>query len=157
MKKVKIISIVVTVVALLVLLTGIYYSGIVEAWRPKKDVSVASLFAYTNEMRTQAGLKPLELNEDLNASASDKCNDMLEKKYWDHTSPDGTEPWDFIKVHTNYKEAGENLATDSYSSRKTVNMWMNSKTHRENILKNTYTDVGFGVCGKHVVQHFIAM
>lgn len=107
------------------------------------------------EEQTQ-GLPPLELNENLNKSAAIKCNDMVTRNYWGHDSPDGKKPWDFIKPFTQYKEAGENLAKSLSSAKIATDAWMNSETHKANLLKPTFTDVGYAVCGDHIVQHFIA-
>lgn len=155
MKKLKLLKVSVLVIASVLLLTGIYHSGIVDAWQPKKELSIATLYANTNSERVKVGLKPLALNENLNKSASVKCTDMIEKSYWAHTSPDGRNSWDFIKPYTEYKATGENLAIGNLSSESAVRNWMNSKTHREAILNTSYTDVGFAICGQHVVQHFI--
>lgn len=132
----------------------VYNSGVIEAWRPLEPATIQQLYADTNRERVSRGLPELVLNPDLNDSASDKCQDMLNKDYWAHTSPDGKQPWDFIAVHTDYEEAGENLARGYNNPSAIIDGWMDSPTHRDNILKS-YTDVGFAICGEHVVQHFI--
>ena len=60
--------------------------------------------------------------------------------------PDGTTPWNFIlNAKYQYEYAGENLARNFLFSNGVVDAWMNSKTHKENILRKEYTEVGFAV------------
>lgn len=153
MKAVKFISVVMVTIGVIVLFTGIYFAGEASNWG---EAEVKGLHTKTNEERIAKGLKPLVLNESLIKSATDKCQDMKNRNYFDHKSPDGQEPWVFIEKYMKYKEAGENLAQSTGSSVNTVNSWMDSPTHKENILKASYTDVGYGICGSYVVQHFIA-
>ena len=71
---------------------------------------------------------------------------MLAKGYWAHFAPDGTSPWSFfLSFGYKYQYAGENLARDFSNANDAVNAWMNSPTHRENILNSKYKEIGIGV------------
>ena len=71
---------------------------------------------------------------------------MLAKNYWAHFAPDGKTPWDFIlNSGYQYEYAGENLAKNFLFSDGVVSAWMNSQTHRDNILKSNYTEVGYAI------------
>ena len=71
---------------------------------------------------------------------------MLAKGYWAHFAPDGTSPWSFfLSFGYKYRYAGENLARDFQDAPSAVNAWMNSPSHRENILNPNYRDIGIGV------------
>jgi hypothetical protein len=71
---------------------------------------------------------------------------MLAKGYWAHNAPDGTTPWVFIKAAGyEYLYAGENLARGFTTAPDTVNAWMASPGHKENILSPKYKDVGFAI------------
>ncbi len=132
--------------------------------RKATEIDAGELLDITNKERADNGLKSLVLNESLNQSALNKCNDMVTNNYFSHNRPNGEEPWVFIKV--DYTQAGENLAEGYYSARQVHREWMNSPTHKENILNKDYDNVGFGVCKSEnfvgngekliVVQHFIA-
>src|SRR3990167_5113991 len=75
------------------------------------DISIEKLLLLTNIEREKNGLSSLEINEKLSEAASHKANDMFEKDYWAHNSPDGKTPWFFIRgTGYNYVYAGENLA-----------------------------------------------
>lgn len=110
------------------------------------NMSADQLLAITNQDRQQNGLPPLILDGQLNQAAVAKGQDMLSKNYWAHVSPTGTPPWYFIKsAGYNYVYAGENLARGYISAQDVVNAWMTSSTHRENMLSNKYSSVGFAV------------
>ncbi|HET7098703.1 MAG TPA: CAP domain-containing protein [Patescibacteria group bacterium] len=110
------------------------------------NISPTEVIRLTNEKRAQNGLGPLTQNSTLSSAAVAKGNDMLAKGYWAHFAPDGTSPWSFfVSFGYKYKYAGENLARDFSSASATVDAWMNSPTHRENMLNPKYNDVGIGV------------
>lgn len=110
------------------------------------NVSTTSLLQETNIRRTSSGYAALAMNEQLSRAAQEKANDMSSRDYWDHVSPEGRQPWQFISAAGyNYTYAGENLAYGFVSSADTVAGWMNSPSHKANILNAHYTDVGFGI------------
>ena len=110
------------------------------------DISATKLFQLTNQQREKDGLPDLKYNDKLACAAYQKAQDMFNKNYWAHFAPDGKTPWDFIlNCGYNYEYAGENLAKNFLFSDGVVGAWMNSPSHRDNILKSNYTDVGFAV------------
>lgn len=110
------------------------------------DIHVEQLLADTNAQRTGAGLAPLTLNSELSGAAAAKAADMFAKGYWAHNSPTGTTPWYWItNAGYQYTVAGENLAKNFSDSQSVVNAWMASPTHRANMIKPSYKDVGFAV------------
>jgi len=110
------------------------------------DIHVEQLLAGTNAQRTAAGLDPLTLNSELSAAAAAKASDMFAKNYWAHNSPTGSTPWDFIiGAGYHYTVAGENLAKNFSDSQSVVNAWMASPTHRANMIKPSYKEVGYAV------------
>jgi len=110
------------------------------------DISVDKLYQLTNEERQKNNLPPLSLNSALSLAAQRKAENMLTENYWSHYSPDGKTPWDFISgAGYKYEYAGENLAKNFLFSSGVVDAWMNSTTHRGNILKKEYTEVGYAI------------
>ncbi|MEN9649592.1 MAG: hypothetical protein RL094_559 [Candidatus Parcubacteria bacterium] len=98
---------------------------------------------FTNIERSRDKLRDLTPNAVLQQAAQAKANDMASKQYFSHTGPDGTSPWSwFEKAGYDYKYAGENLAINFFDSKDVVNAWMNSQTHRENILNKNFTEIG---------------
>jgi uncharacterized protein YkwD len=110
------------------------------------NITVNDLLTITNQKRVENKLPHLTLNTELNNAAAGKAQDMFTKNYWAHNAPDGTPPWVFVTgAGYNYLYAGENLAKDFGDSMGVVNAWMDSSTHRQNILNSKYKDIGFAV------------
>jgi hypothetical protein len=100
----------------------------------------------TNKQRETMNLPDLTISPILNEAAQEKADDMAQNGYFAHTSPDGKTPWYWLaQVGYNYSYAGENLAVNFTDSQAVTDAWMNSPTHRANILKANYTQVGTGV------------
>ena len=109
------------------------------------EISSNRLLTETNERRAANKSQPLVINEALSAAAQTKANDMAMKNYWSHYTPSGEAPWTFIdKSGYAYNKAGENLAYGFSTSDDTVNGWMNSPSHKANMLDNAFSEVGFG-------------
>lgn len=110
------------------------------------DITISKLVSLTNDERVKVGLTPLQENPQLALAAEKKAADMFQKDYWSHFAPDGGSPWDFIKQSGyKYEYAGENLAKNFLYSKNVVDAWMNSPTHKENVVKKEYTEVGYAV------------
>lgn len=110
------------------------------------NVTVSALLAQTNREREQAGERPLVLNEKLAAAASMKVQDMYTEQYWAHNSPSGITPWKWLNdASYSYATAGENLAKSFHTTDGVIRAWMNSPEHRENVLNDSFKDVGFSV------------
>lgn len=109
------------------------------------EMGRSGLLAGTNDARANQSLPALSANSQLNNSAQAKAEDMATKDYWAHVAPDGTEPWFFFKqAGYPYVRAGENLAYGFASSQAAIEGWLNSPSHRANIMGD-YTEVGFGI------------
>lgn len=112
----------------------------------KVNITADGLLEKTNQERQKTGLEPLVINEALNQAALAKAQDMFTDQYWSHTAPDGKQAWDFIKAANYvYKYAGENLARDFSNDEEVVAAWMNSPSHRDNLLNREFTQMGLAV------------
>ncbi len=99
-----------------------------------------------NIERRARGLNELRINPLLEAAAKMKLQDMIDKNYFDHNAPDGTPPWVwFKKAGYIYTYAGENLAINFVEAEEVHKAWMESKSHRENILNPNYKEIGVAV------------
>jgi len=100
-----------------------------------------------NQERSKAGLKPLQMDWELQRVARTKSCDMAQKNYFSHQSPTYGSPFDMMKQFgINYKSAGENIASGQTTPAEAMEAWMNSSGHRANILNTTYTHIGVGYC-----------
>lgn len=111
-----------------------------------------------NVQRTQNGLKPLTANWELSRVARYKSQDMVDNRYFSHTSPTYGTPFQMIRnFGLSFRTAGENIAYGQRTPQAVVNAWMNSSGHRANILNASYTQIGVGYVanGHYWTQMFI--
>lgn len=136
---------------LLFLFTFLLTSSLVRAKLPgvlgyATNISFDALISDTNQERQTHNVGVLKVNEQLNKAAAAKAAYMFKYNFWAHVAPDGTTPWYFFtNAGYEYRYAGENLARDFNDSEAVVTAWMNSPSHRENLLNPNYTDIGFAV------------
>lgn len=124
-------------------LVNLYRPGVLGI---SSQISIEKVIEETNKERQKAGLPPLVENSTLNQAAKAKAVNMIAENYWAHYSPTGKDPWGFIKgAGYSFSYAGENLARNFYNSGDIVTAWMNSPSHRENILNSHYQEIGIAV------------
>lgn len=103
----------------------------------------AALVDLTNGDRGANNLGRLAISSTLTAAAQAKAADMAANGYFAHTSPDGKNSWHWFKqAGYTFLYAGENLAVDFSDSANVEQAWMDSPTHRANILDGHFTEVG---------------
>ncbi len=101
----------------------------------------------TNFYRLQNGLKLLVADEELNKIATLRMKDMFEKQYFTHFSKEGIGAPEIAKnIGYEYIAIGENIALGNFANDKELVLaWMNSPSHRENILNKNYSRIGISV------------
>ena len=129
---------------------------------PQLDTSVRSfeqeVIRLVNEQRVKNGLNPLTENWELSRVARYKSQDMVDNRYFSHTSPTYGSPFQMIRdFGISFRRAGENIAYGQRTPQAVVNAWMNSSGHRANILNAFYTQIGVGYVanGNYWTQMFI--
>lgn len=110
------------------------------------SIDQKKLIELTNVERAKLGLSAVSESDALNKAAELKAQNMFSENYWAHFAPSGKTPWDFM-LGSGYRftYAGENLAKNFYKSEDVVSAWMNSPTHRDNLLNSKYNDIGIAV------------
>lgn len=115
------------------------------------DIATQDLLTLINQTRQEKSLSPLVLNNRLTGAATQKANDMIANDYFQHISPAGVTPWYWIKqAGYNFEYAGENLAMDFFETNDVFRAWMNSPSHRDNILNPNYQEIGIAVASGQV-------
>jgi uncharacterized protein YkwD len=113
----------------------------------------AHIHQQVNSIRRQHGLQPLNFSASLTTHGRAHSLDMYERDYFAHENPDGESPADRLpNAFAHCTVVGENLHyrtwTDADAERiaeTAVEAWMDSKTHRENLLRENWTVQGIGV------------
>ncbi|BDQ04901.1 MAG: hypothetical protein KatS3mg084_0419 [Candidatus Dojkabacteria bacterium] len=110
------------------------------------DLEENKIIELTNLERIKRNIAPLIRNEQLEKAALAKGKDIFEKQYWNHYGPNGESPWQFmLQQNYDYIYAGENLAKDFENSTEVINAWMNSPTHKANIINPKFSEIGIAV------------
>lgn len=117
-----------------------------------------------NAERTKNSLNTLKENSVLSKAAQHKAEDMISRDYFAHIRPSDSYKWsDFIdEQNYNYRYAGENLAKGYTSIESMIQAWLNSPSHRDNILSSDFVETGIGYAYKetdsgdilYVVENF---
>lgn len=131
------------VVALLLFGLTFFATDIVRRSDLIATVLPSVLVDLANGTRVGQSETPLMVNQKLVIAAQAKADDMAEKGYFAHYSPDNVSPWYWISnagYHFSY--AGENLAVNFTETADVNQAWLNSPTHRANIVNDHFTEVG---------------
>lgn len=135
-----------------VFMVGLLGAGAVlgKSFFSGEDSSLAAvlpsvLVDLANQDRADQSLKKLTVNPLLTKAAEKKATDMATKGYFAHVSPEGREPWFWLRlVGYKYRAAGENLAVHFDDSGAVNAAWMASPSHRANIINSEFTEIGIG-------------
>ena len=114
-----------------------------------------------NEERAKDGVAPVTLNETLTDAAMLRAEEITEQ--FSHTRPDNTSCFTVLKDYNiGYYACAENIAAGNSTADATMNQWVNSSGHYNNLMNATYTEIGVGVVyapdseyGYYWVQLFI--
>ena len=144
---------------------AVYQTTLLEENEEREEVILSQEEQETlnlvNEYRKQNGLTELKPSFDLQEVAKLKGEDLVNYGYFSHTSPNLGTPFEMLEQNgIKYKIAGENLAGNTMP-RRAVDAWINSPSHRENILEAKFKYTGIyliesPVYGKIFVQLFMS-
>lgn len=111
------------------------------------DLSPENILNAVNKERSLRNLVTLSSNSKLSSAAQSKSDDMQARHYFAHVDPDGHYIWDKIVAagYSPYLQLGENLAIEFYDTNSLMSAWMNSPTHRANIIQEGFRDQGMGL------------
>jgi len=103
--------------------------------------------AALNAARSDSALAPLVLSADLTKVAQKHACDMATRRYFSHTSPDGTTMEDRLRDARlpGTCRGAENIAKGQTDVASVMRSWMGSAGHRQNMLDIRLTQVGFGL------------
>ena len=101
----------------------------------------AKVIELVNAERTSRGLSALSMSSEASKAADVRAKEIVTK--FSHTRPDGSSCFTVLsQMGVSYKKAGENIAYGQNSPEEVVKAWMNSPSHRENILSTGFNEIG---------------
>lgn len=106
----------------------------------------AQVLDLVNQQRAAYGLAPLVANDTLADEAQGYADWMARDNFFSHTGPDGSDVRQRAEAagYTDWAFLGENLAAGQPTPDRVVQAWMNSPSHRANILAADAAEVGLG-------------
>lgn len=135
-----------------------------ESIEPISDLNLTEdeneLLNLINTEREKNNLSAFKIDENLQNVARLKAQDLVKNNYFSHISPTYGTPFEMLRNNQiSYKTASENIAGNSSISG-ALDSWLNSDSHKKNILSNDYNYTGLAVVdsiayGKIIVQLFI--
>jgi uncharacterized YkwD family protein/spore coat assembly protein SafA len=106
----------------------------------------AEVVRLVNIERSKKGLQALKADWEISRVARYKSQDMINKKYFSHTSPTYGSPFKMLETFgIRFSSAGENIAYGQQTPAAVMKSWMNSSGHKANILSPSYTHIGVGL------------
>lgn len=111
------------------------------------NYTASDVIEMVNQQRVKNNLPALKTNPKLMEASRNKVEDMVANSYFAHISPIDGKKWSTFIRNSGYDyiEAGENLANGFDNTPDLVNAWMNSPTHRDNILNPNVDETGLAV------------
>jgi len=117
------------------------------------------VFELTNQARRAKGLPPFIQDAELTQVARAFSDDMLVRRFFDHTTPDGVSFDERIADRYRHRvrlmgeniwyASGYNVGKIRQVAKEIVDDWMSSPGHRDNILDPQFTHLGVGVSARH--------
>ncbi|MFL5733587.1 MAG: CAP domain-containing protein [Chloroflexia bacterium] len=121
----------------------------------------SSLLRRINEVRAAAGLQQVHFDAAVTAVARARSNDMAERNYFSHTTPEGTNFLSMLSGRSiQFKFGGEILARNNYpddqASNVAMDSYLNSAPHKAIIMDGRYSAVGLGYAksGEDAMHYF---
>ncbi len=127
------------------------------------QLEARAVLAEVNALRT-AGCKcpggkffqpasPLRWNDRLERAAQNHADDMRQRRYFNHESPEGaTFSRRIEQAGYQWRVVGENIAMGYATAQAVVDAWRKSKDHCPNLMHPDFKDMGVGKAGKYWVQ-----
>ncbi|MFJ5790510.1 S-layer homology domain-containing protein [Lysinibacillus sp. NPDC093197] len=127
----------------------IAYDYLSKTYIPTKNYSATmanDVLNLVNIERQKRKLPLLTYDGALTQVAVIKAQDMVNRHYFEHESPYYGMPWDLATLFDYpYTSLGENIGRNIPSPEAAVKAWMASPSHRENILREHYTNTGVAI------------
>lgn len=118
---------------------------------------VEEMARLVNAHRRSVGCPALTWLQPAADAAAGHSADMARRGYFDHTSPEGQQPWDRLAARgVSYRMVAENIAwTPQQSAAQTLRGWIDSPGHRHNLENCAYTHHGIGLRDAYWTHVFV--
>ncbi|OGF28443.1 hypothetical protein A2331_05250 [Candidatus Falkowbacteria bacterium RIFOXYB2_FULL_34_18] len=108
-------------------------------------ITEENIINLTNHERIQNNLQALNTNQLLTKAAYQKGQDILTSQTFAHTIGDKKFSTWIQGAEYEYLYSGENLAINFMTSEGAMRAWLNSETHKKNILNPNFKEIGVAI------------
>ncbi len=130
------------------------------SWQPSTSTSTSNpaaaqqILSLVNQERGKAGMSALTLNTSMNSAATVRAGELFQR--FAHTRPNGSSCFTALQqAGVRYQGAGENIAYGQTSATAVMRDWMQSTSHRANILNPKWTQLGVGQTTRNGVNYWV--
>lgn len=118
---------------------------------------VQEMVRLVNAHRRARGCPALTWLQPAAEAAQAHSADMARRSYFDHVTPEGRQPWDRLAARgVSYRMVAENIAwTPQQSAQQTLQGWIDSRGHRQNLENCEYTHHGIGLQDAYWTHVFV--
>ena len=101
-------------------------------------------------------MSKLAYRNDLQSAADKRAKEIVEK--WGHTRPNGQSGLTAISdAGVSYNCRGENIGKSNGTTADMMNWWMNSSSHKANILSKDFTGIAIGCYEQNGVKYYVQL
>ena len=108
-------------------------------------ITAEKIITLTNEERQTANLDQLSTNALLSQAAQNKARAIFTNQSFQHNFPEKKFSSWIKEVGYDYSYVGENLALNFLTDEGVINAWLNSPTHKNNLLNKNFSEIGVAV------------
>ena len=120
------------------------------------DLQASQLVTLVNNHRASLGRTPLAWDQRLADVAQAHTEDMVLRRFFSHTNPDGDTFADRIhEANITFVSASENIAAGYSTAQSVFSAWLLSPGHRSNIENGNFTHHGIGFYQNYWTHVFI--
>lgn len=126
---------------------------------PVEDlINATDVLNEVNKDRANAGIKPLVMDDRLNASAQKKVDEIVSTGYYSHNNLKGeVTAYDIEVFMPECLWFSENLNNNAIYTKATVESWLQSESHKNAILDGRYEYTGIAINNGFIAQHFCSI
>lgn len=122
----------------------------------RSETGDESFAALLNNVRLETGAGPVRYDARLDRAAQAHADDMIDRDYFAHNSPEGENAYDRIIAQGYSPRAwGENIAARQRTEEEALVGWQNSPSHNQMMTAPVFEDFGFALAEEGVETRWV--
>ncbi|MGH3586064.1 MAG: CAP domain-containing protein [Pseudonocardia sp.] len=122
---------------------------------PSDGADAGTVLSIVNSERESAGCEAVSVDKDLTEAAEKHSADQAERGEMTHEGSDGSRTGErATRAGYSWSEIAENVAAGTRSGERAMELWMESSSHRKNIVNCDLTEMGVAEVDGYWTQVF---